>query len=104
MFITAHTNYNIKAFQLFKGKIKISLFFHNPNYDIKFFINTNRNVKGDDYIESIGGVPCKMEIFKSLNSNNNINIIDSLAHLRSLLSKLIKNLPDDKKKCFTDDP
>ena len=73
---------------------------------MKCFINAFRILKGDEYIKKIGGVPCNMEIFKSLNINN-INIMDSYAHLTSSLSKLIENLPDERKialKTITDDP
>lgn len=72
----AHQTCNVKATQLIKGNIKIPLFFHNANYDIKCFINAFRILKGDEYIKKIGGVPCNMEIFKSLNINN-ISIMDS---------------------------
>ena len=102
----AHNNCNLKCTQLFKGNIKIPLFFHNANYDIKCFINAFRTLNTDDYLKKIAGVPCNMEIFKSLNINN-ICIMDSYAHLSSSLSKLISNLPDDKKltlKTITNDP
>ena len=101
-----HNICNIKAFSLFKGNIKIPLFFHNANYDIKQFINAFRILKGDDYVKSMSGVPCNMEIFKSLNMDN-ICIMDSYAHLGSSLDKLIKNLPEERKirlKTITDDP
>lgn len=101
-----HKSCNLKSTQLFKGNIKIPMFFHNVNYDIKCFINAFRILKGDEYIKKIGGVPCNMEIFKSLNINN-ISIMDSYAHLTSSLSKLIENLPDERKialKTITDDP
>ena len=101
-----HKSCNLKSTQLFKGNIKIPMFFHNVNYDIKCFINAFRILKGDEYIKKIGGVPCNMEIFKSLNINN-ISIMDSYAHLSSRLANLIDNLPDEKKitlKTITDDP
>ena len=101
-----HKKCNVKATQLFKGNIKIPLFFHNANYDKNCFINAFRVLKGDEYIKKIGGVPCNMEIFKSLNINN-ICIMDSYAHLSSSLSSLIDNLPDEKKvalQTITDDP
>ena len=102
----AHNNCNLKCTQLFKGNIKIPLFFHNANYDIKCFINAFRTLNTEEYLKKVAGVPCNMEIFKSLNINN-ICIMDSYAHLSSSLSKLISNLPDDKKitlKTITDDP
>ena len=89
-----------------KVKIKIPLFFHNANYDIKCFINSFRKLNPKDYLKKIGGVPCNMEIFKSLNIDN-ICIMDSYAHLSSSLSTLIENLPDNKKitlKTITNDP
>ena len=92
----AHAKCNIKATQLFKGKIKIPVIFHNANYDIRCFIQAFRSIKGNDFVESISGVPCNMEIYKSLNINT-FNIICSYAHLSSSLAKLIENLPDEKK-------
>ena len=56
-----------------------------------------QKLNGDDaVIDSIGGIPCNMEIFKSININS-YSIIDSYAHLSSPLHKLIKNLPIEKK-------
>ena len=92
----AHQCCNLKSNQLFRGNSKIPLFFHNANYDIKCFINAFRTLNPTDYIKKISGVPCNMDIYKSLNINN-ICIMDSYAHLTSSLSSLIKNLPDDKK-------
>ena len=92
----AHQCCNLKSNQLFRDNSKISLFFHNANYDIKCFINAFRTLNPTDYIKKNSGVPCNMKIYKSLNINN-ICIMDSYAHLTSSLSSLIKNLPDDKK-------
>ena len=102
----AHNNCNIKCNQLFIGNLKIPLFFHNANYDIKCFINAFKTLYPEDYFKKISGVPCNMEIYKSLNMNN-ICIMDSYTHLSSSLSKLITNLPEDKKitlKTITNDP
>ena len=92
----AHQCCNLKSNQLFRGNIKIPLFFHNANYDIKCFINAFRTLNPSDYIKKISGVPCNMEIYKSLNIDN-ICIMDSYAHLTSFLSSKIKNLPEDRK-------
>lgn len=93
----SHAKCNIKATQLFKGKIKIPVIFHNANYDIRCFIHAFKTIKGDEsFVESISGVPCNMEIYKSLNINS-FSIICSYAHLSSSLAKLIENLPDEKK-------
>lgn len=93
----AHQFCNVKAFQMFKGKANIPIVFHNANYDIKCFMSAFQKLKGDDaVIENIGGIPCNMEIFKSININS-YSIIDSYAHLSSSLDKLLKNLPSEKK-------
>ena len=93
----AHQFCNVKAFQMFKGKTNIPIVFHNANYDIKCFMSAFQELKGDDaVIDYIGGIPCNMEIFKSININS-YSIIYSYAHLSSLLDKLIKNLPSEKK-------
>ena len=92
----AHQNCNLKSNQIFKGNMKIPLFFHNANYDIKCFINAFRTLNPEDTFKRIGGVPCNMEIYKTLNIDN-ICIMDSYAHLSASLSSLISNLPDDKK-------
>ena len=62
----------------------------------KCFINAFRTLNTEEYLKKVAGVPCNMEIFKSLNINN-ICIMDSYAHLSSSLSKLMFNLTDDKK-------
>ena len=102
----AHQTCNLKSNQLFKGNIKLPLFFHNANYDIKCFINAFRTLNPENTFKRIGGVPCNIEIYKTLNIDN-ICIMDSYAHLSSSLSSLISNLPDDKKiylKKITSDP
>ena len=99
----SHKKCNVKAIQMMKGKteekahIEIPCFFHNANYDIRCFINAFSEITNNDGIDRISGVPCNMEFFKCLQLNN-ICIKDSYAHLSSSLDKLIKNLPDDKKK------
>lgn len=93
----SHNKCNIKSHQVFKGKVKIPVIFHNANYDIRCFINAFRKIKGDNFVECISGVPCNMEIYKCLNINS-FNIICSYAHLSSSLDTLLKNLPDSKKK------
>ena len=92
----AHSKCNIKAYQMFKGKINIPVIFHNANYDIRCFISAFQKIKGDACVSKISGIPCNMELFKSININN-FNIICSYAHLSSSLDTLIKNLPDSKK-------
>ena len=89
----AHQFCNVKAFQMFKGKTNIPI----ANYDIKCFMDAFQKLEGDDaVINNIGGIPCNMEIFKSININS-YSIIDSYAHLFSSLDKFIKNLPSEKK-------
>jgi hypothetical protein len=74
----SHSTCNIKAHQMFKGKINIPVIFHNANYDIRCFISAFQKLKGTDCIKNIGGIPCNMEIFKSININT-FCIIDSYA-------------------------
>lgn len=93
----AHSQCNIKSHQMFKGKINIPIFFHNANYDIRCFISAFQKMKGDEVlVDKISGIPCNMEIYKSLNINT-FSINCSYAHLSSSLDTLIKNLPDNKK-------
>ena len=71
--------------------------YYNANYDIKCFMIAFKKLKGDDaVINDIGGIPCDMEIFKSININS-YSIIDSYAHLSSSFDKFIRNLPSGKK-------
>ena len=94
----AHFKCNIKSHQLFKGKPKIPVLFHNANYDMRCFMSAFRKIKGDEnLVKSMGGVPCNMEVFKCLNINSFV-ILDSYAHLSSSLSKLIENLPEERKQ------
>ena len=73
--------------------------YYNANYDIKCFMIAFKKLKGDDAaINDIGGIPCDMEIFKSININS-YSIIDSYAHLSSSFYKLIRNLPSGKRNC-----
>ena len=84
--------------QLFKGKPKILVLFHNANYDMRCFMSAFRKIKGDEnLVKSMGGVPCNMEVFKCLNINSFV-ILDSYAHLSSFLSKLVENLPEERKQ------
>ena len=81
----------LKLFRCLKGKTNIPIVFHNANYDIECFMGAFQKLKGDDAVmNNIGGIPCNMEIFKSININS-YSIIDSYAHLSSSLDKLIKN-------------
>jgi hypothetical protein len=81
----AHFKCNIKSHQLFKGKPKIPVLFHNANYDMRCFMSAFRKIKGDEnLVKSVGGVPCNMEVFKCLNINSFV-ILDSYAHLSFLL-------------------
>jgi hypothetical protein len=89
----AHQFCNVKATQ---SKTTIPVIFHNANYDIRCFISAFQKIKGNDFVHSISGLPCNMEIYKSLNINS-FQIIDSYAHLTSSLDKLVKNLPANKK-------
>jgi len=91
----AHNVCNIKAEQMRKGRIEVPVFFHNANYDIRCFINAFSEYEGGS-IDRLGGIPCNMEFFKTLNLNNLV-IKDSYAHLSSSLDTLIKNLPHEKK-------
>ena len=93
----SHNTCNIKAYQSFKGKVNVPVFFHNANYDIRCFISAFEKISGTEFdVTKIGGIPCNMEIYKCLNINS-FTICDSYAHLSSSLDSLIKNLPDDKK-------
>ena len=75
----------------------IPVIFHNSNYDIKCFIKAFQTITQDDVlVKKIGGIPCNIEMFKTLQINS-FHFIDSLAHLNSSLDKLIKNLPDSRK-------
>lgn len=88
---------NLCSHQFFKGKIKIPIYFHNSNYDIKQFISAFSEIQDtSDFCKKMTGVPCNMQIYKVLNFDN-ISITDSYAHLTSSLSTLIENLPDSKK-------
>lgn len=92
----AHQQCNVKVQQTKKGQITIPCIFHNANYDIKGFMQAFKKIQGSDYIKNMSGVPCNMEIYKTIKFNN-IQIIDSYAHLSSSLDSLIKNLPENKK-------
>lgn len=90
----AHQDCNVKACQ--RKNVSIPVVFHNANYDIRCFISAFEKIKGNGFVNSISGLPCNMEIYKSLNINTFV-IIDSYAHLTSSLDKLVKNLPAEKK-------
>jgi hypothetical protein len=93
----SHQFCNLKAHQRFKGKTTIPVVFHNANYDIKCFMSAFQKLKGEDcFVKNISGIPCNMEVYKSLNINS-FSIIDSYAHLSLSLDSLIKNLPSEKK-------
>jgi hypothetical protein len=92
----AHQFCNMKAYQSLKGKVKVPIFFHNANYDMKCIIAAFQKIQGENFVEKMGGIPCNMEIYKTLDINS-FQINCSYAHLSSSLDTLIKNLPDEKK-------
>jgi len=92
----AHQFCNMKAFQSSKGKVSIPVFFHNANYDLKCIISAFQKIEGENFVNKMGGIPCNMEVYKSVTMNS-FSINCSFAHLTSSLDSLVKNLPDDKK-------